>query len=228
MAGTTPARGVERRDRPLAMAASAVEFKSCRGGASRLGPPRRIAGMLPRPCHARAASRFTTTATSTAWSPAPSSRASCARDGRHGARLESVNYDQRDALGRVRPGNAGSRSWTSTSTRARSTGSTTTRRRSCPPSCEALYAPSDRWSWDETSPSCPPLILRHAREHWASQRRSAFDGDGALSDIVDAAQYESVEQAIFGDDAALRIARSMTSRPLSGLDRRARRGDDPG
>ena len=30
------------------------------------------------------------------------------------------------------------------------------------PELRAQYAPSDRWAWDEASPSCPPIILRHA------------------------------------------------------------------
>src|SRR5437762_6089412 len=29
----------------------------------------------------------------------------------------------------------------------------------------AQYAPLEKWSWDESSPSCPPLILRQARAH---------------------------------------------------------------
>src|SRR5262245_14772450 len=32
------------------------------------------------------------------------------------------------------------------------------------PELRALYAPSDRWCFDETALSCPPIILRHARE----------------------------------------------------------------
>jgi hypothetical protein len=77
----------------------------------------------------------------------------------------------------------------------------------------ALYRPSERWRWDETSPSCPPLILRHAAEHWGYEPDDRFREMAFWSDIIDAAKYESVDQAIFGDEPALRIARSLTVAP---------------
>lgn len=83
------------------------------------------------------------------------------------------------------------------------------------PEHRALYAPSERWRWDETSPSCPPLILAHAAEHWGYEPEERFREMAHWSDIVDAARYESVEQAIFGDEPALRIARSLTAAPNS-------------
>jgi hypothetical protein len=83
------------------------------------------------------------------------------------------------------------------------------------PELRAIYRPSERWRWDETSPSCPPLILEHAREHWDYRPAERFLEMARWSDIVDAAQYESVDQAIFGDAPALRIARALTVAPNS-------------
>ncbi|MDZ4774515.1 MAG: hypothetical protein SGI72_15415 [Planctomycetota bacterium] len=77
----------------------------------------------------------------------------------------------------------------------------------------AQYKPSDRWQWDETSPSCPPLILRHAREHWNYVAPPRFEEMSRWSDIIDAARYTNVEQALFGEDPALRIARALTVAP---------------
>ncbi|MCA8980277.1 MAG: hypothetical protein H6831_12970 [Planctomycetes bacterium] len=81
------------------------------------------------------------------------------------------------------------------------------------PELRAAYQPSARWNWDETSPSCPPLILRHAREHWGYRAPERFQEMARWSDVIDAARYESVEQAIFGDTPALRIARALTVAP---------------
>jgi len=81
------------------------------------------------------------------------------------------------------------------------------------PELRAQYSPSERWRWDEESPSCPPLILRHAREHWGYEPPERFQEMAHWSDIIDAARYESVEQAVFGDTPALRIARSLTVAP---------------
>ncbi|MFT5153150.1 MAG: oligoribonuclease NrnB/cAMP/cGMP phosphodiesterase (DHH superfamily), partial [Planctomycetota bacterium] len=81
------------------------------------------------------------------------------------------------------------------------------------PEIRAAYEPSERWQWDEKSPSCPPLILRHAIEHWGYEAPERFKEMAKWSDVIDAARYESVDQAIFGDTAALRIARSLTVAP---------------
>ncbi len=77
----------------------------------------------------------------------------------------------------------------------------------------AQYKPSDRWLWDESSPSCPPLILRHAREHQRFTPPARFVEMAEWSDVIDAARYSSVEQAIFGDEPALRITRALTVAP---------------
>ena len=81
------------------------------------------------------------------------------------------------------------------------------------PELRAAYAPSDRWRWDEDSPSCPPLILRHAGEHWGYEAPERFAEMARWSDVIDAARYESVDQAVFGDQPALRISRALTVAP---------------
>jgi hypothetical protein len=77
----------------------------------------------------------------------------------------------------------------------------------------AQYAPSDRWEWDPLSPSCPPLILRHAEKHWKYVTEPRFEEMAKWSDVIDAARFTSVEQAIFGDEPALRIMRALTAAP---------------
>jgi hypothetical protein len=81
------------------------------------------------------------------------------------------------------------------------------------PELRALYRPSERWRWDESSPSCPPLILRHASEMWGYAAPERFREMARWSDVVDAALFESVDQAVFGDQAALRISRALTVAP---------------
>ncbi len=81
------------------------------------------------------------------------------------------------------------------------------------PELRAQYQPSDRWLWDETSPSCPPLILEHAKEHWGFSPTERFLDMSHWSNVIDAARFRDVEQALFGDDAALRISRALTAAP---------------
>lgn len=83
------------------------------------------------------------------------------------------------------------------------------------PELRAAYEPNDRWRWDEASPSCPPLILRHAEEHWGYRAPERFQEMAHWSDVIDAARYVDVEQALFGEDAALRISRSLYVAPDS-------------
>ncbi len=77
----------------------------------------------------------------------------------------------------------------------------------------AKYQPSDRWHWDETSPSCPPIILRHAHEHWGVETPERFRDMAHWSNIIDAARFTSVEQAVFGEEPALRVMRALTVAP---------------
>ena len=81
------------------------------------------------------------------------------------------------------------------------------------PELRSQYRPSDRWSWDETSPSCPPLILQHAREHWDYTPAERFVEMSHWSNVIDAARFHDVEQALFGDEPALRISRALTAAP---------------
>lgn len=81
------------------------------------------------------------------------------------------------------------------------------------PELRAQYEPNENWLWDENSPSCPPMILKHAAKHWGYEAPERFKEMAIWSDIIDAARYESVEQAVFGDTAALRLARSLTVAP---------------
>jgi hypothetical protein len=81
------------------------------------------------------------------------------------------------------------------------------------PELRAQYLPSDRWAWDESSPSCPPLILDHAQRHWGYRPEPRFQEMARWSDIVDAAQFESVDQALFGEEPALRITRALSVPP---------------
>jgi hypothetical protein len=81
------------------------------------------------------------------------------------------------------------------------------------PELRAQYTPNERWSWDEASPSCPPLVLQHARTHWKMSIEARFDDMAHWSNIVDAARFDSVDQALFGEDPALRITRALTASP---------------
>jgi hypothetical protein len=81
------------------------------------------------------------------------------------------------------------------------------------PELRAQYRPGERWCWDEGSPSCPPIILRHARERWSRSVPERFLEMARWSDIIDAARFVDVGQALFGDDAALRISRALAAAP---------------
>ncbi len=81
------------------------------------------------------------------------------------------------------------------------------------PELRSLYRPGDRWRWDETSPSCPPLILAHARDCWGFEAPERFREMSRWSDVIDAARFEDVEQALFGEDPALRLSRALTAAP---------------
>lgn len=84
------------------------------------------------------------------------------------------------------------------------------------PELREQYRPSERWRWDESSPSCPPLILTHAEEHWGYVPPQRFREMAYWSNVIDAAQFKDVEQALFGDDPALRISRCLYVAPDPG------------
>ncbi|MCI0585315.1 MAG: hypothetical protein L0323_00580 [Planctomycetes bacterium] len=77
----------------------------------------------------------------------------------------------------------------------------------------AAYRESDRWRFDPSALSCPPVILRQARERWGTSPPERFDEIGRWSDRIDAARYPSVEDALFGDVPAYRLVRALTVAP---------------
>ncbi|MBL8896580.1 MAG: hypothetical protein JNM84_03080 [Planctomycetes bacterium] len=81
------------------------------------------------------------------------------------------------------------------------------------PEWKQLYAPSARHRWDTASPSCPPVILEHAREHWDFQPPARFEDLKHWSNKIDAARFDSVEEVLFGNAPALRIMRALTVAP---------------
>lgn len=81
------------------------------------------------------------------------------------------------------------------------------------PADRAAYQPSDFWAWDERSPSCPPLILRHARERFGYSAPQHFDEAARWSDVIDTAGFASVDQALFAEDPALRLMRALAAAP---------------
>ncbi len=81
------------------------------------------------------------------------------------------------------------------------------------PALRAQYQPSERWCWEEDSPSCPPIILRHAKRHWGVAESERFEEMARWSNVIDAARFDDVEQALFGDDPALRISRALAAAP---------------
>jgi hypothetical protein len=77
----------------------------------------------------------------------------------------------------------------------------------------SLYQPSDRWKFDPASPSCPPIILDHAAATWDYKIAERFKELAEWSNTIDAAKFRSAEQALFGDEPALRIMRALTVAP---------------
>ncbi len=78
---------------------------------------------------------------------------------------------------------------------------------------EASFTPDDRRAFDPTSPSCPPIVLRHAAEHWGYQAPAHFEELAKWSNIIDAAQFQSAEQSMFGSEPAIRVSRALTCAP---------------
>lgn len=81
------------------------------------------------------------------------------------------------------------------------------------PELRAAFTPNEKWAWDESSPSCPPMILSHAEKHWGYTTPERFQEMAYWSNVIDAAQFVDVEQALFGDEAALRISRCLAVAP---------------
>src|SRR5262245_45102764 len=81
------------------------------------------------------------------------------------------------------------------------------------PELRAQYRENEVWRWDPSSPSCPPIILKHADKHWGMPPSERFREMSRWSDVIDAAQFVDVEQALFGDDPALRVSRALAAAP---------------
>jgi hypothetical protein len=81
------------------------------------------------------------------------------------------------------------------------------------PEDRAHYEPSEYWFWDERSPSCPPLILAHAARHYGYEGSERFLEAARWSDRIDTATFESVDQALFAEDPAMRIMRALAAAP---------------
>ncbi|MFT7517582.1 MAG: hypothetical protein ACI84O_001377 [Myxococcota bacterium] len=75
------------------------------------------------------------------------------------------------------------------------------------------YVDSDTHCFDPTSPSCPPIILKHAKEHWGYQPPEHFIELEKWSNIIDAAGYDSAEHALFGTEPAMIVSRALTCSP---------------
>lgn len=81
------------------------------------------------------------------------------------------------------------------------------------PEDESLFVEDDKRSFDPTSPSCPPIILKHARETWGWDPGDRWDELVHWSNIIDAAGFKHAKQALFDMDPALRIMRALTAAP---------------
>jgi len=78
------------------------------------------------------------------------------------------------------------------------------------------YQESEFASFDPESPSCPPIIIRHARQYWNWEAPEHFIQLSKWSDVIDSAGFENAEQALFGTESALQVARSLTCAPNYG------------
>ncbi|MBI3817487.1 MAG: hypothetical protein HY286_02260 [Planctomycetes bacterium] len=75
------------------------------------------------------------------------------------------------------------------------------------------YQQNERWRFDPTAPSCPPIILKHAAELWDYKVPERFRDLEHWSNVIDSAKFKSAEEALFGDQPALRIMRALTVAP---------------
>ena len=75
------------------------------------------------------------------------------------------------------------------------------------------YSDDENRCFDPTAKSCPPIILRHAAEHWGYTPPAHFAELAKWSDIIDSAGYESAEAALFGTEPAMIVSRALTCSP---------------
>ncbi|HEX9793082.1 MAG TPA: hypothetical protein VGC54_03785 [Planctomycetota bacterium] len=75
------------------------------------------------------------------------------------------------------------------------------------------YQDDEQHRFDPTALSCPPIIAEHARTRWGWDPPARFAELVHWSNVIDAAQYSNADQALFGREPALRIARALTTSP---------------
>ncbi len=75
------------------------------------------------------------------------------------------------------------------------------------------YVDTDSHCFDPKSPSCPPIILQHAAQHWGYQAPEHFTELAKWSNIIDSAGFDSAEHALFGTEPALIVSRALTCSP---------------
>ncbi len=71
-------------------------------------------------------------------------------------------------------------------------------------------------AFDPESPSCPPIILRHAKKYWNWDAPSHFSELEKWSNIIDSAAFTCAKQVLFGNEPALQVMRSLTCAPNYG------------
>ncbi len=81
------------------------------------------------------------------------------------------------------------------------------------PRHEQSFQDNGRHRFDPTAPSCPPIIVTHAQEEWGWSPPPHVEELVHWSNVIDAARYANARQALFGQEPALRIARSLTVAP---------------
>ncbi|TAH35586.1 MAG: hypothetical protein EYC70_13085 [Planctomycetota bacterium] len=77
----------------------------------------------------------------------------------------------------------------------------------------ALYREGERHRFDPAALSCPPIILRHGQERWEFEPVPRHHELARWSDMIDAAHFRDAQQALFGEEPALRINRALTCAP---------------
>ncbi len=81
------------------------------------------------------------------------------------------------------------------------------------PSHAALALDPDTHKFDPTAPSCPPIIVEHARARWGFEPPAHFAELVHWSNVIDAARFGSAEQSMFGREPAIRLMRALTCAP---------------
>lgn len=78
---------------------------------------------------------------------------------------------------------------------------------------QQAYRESDTHKFDPAAPSCPPIIVEHAKSRWGFAPPAHFEELVHWSNVVDAARFASAEQSMFGKEPAIRVMRALTCAP---------------